>query len=137
MSANVDNFFTEGDKRSLEKNKKHYEDMLDGMFKGGTPAKSGEIRVAKEVIESMDNRTIAIANIRAKVSKDEEDTQFQGLVLETLKQAAKDKGGNIVSDLVPHLEDEYMPTDLIVGEMEITPLELELKDFNKKESNEE
>jgi len=105
------------------------EQIIDEMAKGGVTTKPGEIRVFKEVIESMDNKVIQIANLRAKERSNENNEAVVNAVAEALKQAAR--GGLAVpTNRTIKTPDDIIPDDIVDGELDISPEPLSLDEFN-------
>ena len=107
--------------------------MLDDLFEDGAPIKSGDMRVAKEIIESMDKKVVDTATLRAKVKNDETSGAIVDLVRETLEFATRNRIPMKNREI--STPDELMPDDVVPGEMEIDPIELELDTFKDREES--
>ncbi len=132
MSKNLGNdFFTGEDLRLLDKTTNLREKMIDAITDNGNdiPDKTNELRILNELMMGLDKKVIDMSNIRAKVSKDQDDTAYQELVIETLKEAAINKKNGTRSDEDILLPDNLIPVDIVDGEIEINPIELEVDDF--------
>ena len=128
-----DGFFNSEENRILDKTMQLREDILDSMTADGIPEKTNEIRVIKEVIESMDKKVMDSANLRAKVNKDKSDTKMSELVIQTLKNRAKYRHDTVPAERILELEESYIPDDVVEGEMEMGPAELDANDYIYKE----
>lgn len=122
-------FFTSEDQRILNINMKRREEILDKMFENGAPDRSGDIRVAKEVMESMDNKIIETAKLRAKTREEDNKDRHIDLIVETLKRTQKIKEENKQNIIDVDVDDDYMPDDVVPGEMETEFIELNINDF--------
>ena len=117
----------------MEKTKNIRLNIIDSMVKDGVPSKVGEIRVLNELLAAAESNVQTSANNRLKY----QDTQNKEATLDTISEMFKimrSKTNNIQhTDRVIELEDVYIPSDIVDGELEIVYESLDLADYVGKD----
>ena len=88
--------------------------LVDAFFKDGTPTDNRDIRVAKEVMESQDASILAIG----KLNKDAQanNNAVADIAAEVIRQVTQAKQQSQINTDI-EIPEEYIPTDIIDGEM--------------------
>jgi len=117
----------------MEKTKNIRLNIIDSMVKDGIPSKVGEIRVLNELLAAAESNVQTSANNRLKY----QDTQNKEATLDTISEMFKvmrSKTNNIQhANRVIELEDIYIPSDIVDGELEIVYESLDLADYVGKD----
>lgn len=131
-------FFNEQEKRIRNKNINIREKIVDEMTDNGEtiPTDPKEIRLLLDVMDSSDKQTEANATIRATQEANESTNNNMGAMIELMRQLQKDNAKNNGSRTVD-LKNEHVPVDIVSGETDINPPQLEYEDFtgNKNAKN--
>ena len=134
--ANIesDGFFNSTEQAMMNKNLKIRDQIIDKMTGDGEdiPIDNSTIRVLKEVIESSDNAIIKTAELRARQDDNNKLGAMTDVIAATLKQAATGAGSGEVVDRKVFVDDDFIPVDVVPGEMEISAKPLSLEDFGDK-----
>lgn len=128
-----DNMFTDEENAVLQRNMDRRELMLQFMFdEGKSPEKSGDMRVAKEIIESLDSMMLTRAKMRSDVSSEEQDREIKKLALETMRLNRLQAVNSDDESSKPDNVDITIPTDIVDGENDLVQDTLLIGDFVKK-----
>lgn len=124
--------YTEEELSILEKGKTVRIALVDNMTKGGVPDRVGDIRVLNEVVSGLEKSVHDSASNRLKF----QDTQNQEAVAENVAELLKQISGKTsnttnVTNVV--LGEEYVPVDIVPGETDISPEQLEINKFTDDE----
>ncbi len=128
-----DSFYTQREQAIIDRNLDRREQLISAMMADGVPTKTGEVRVIKEVIESIDNKITETAKLRLKHDENTNAANAAENAAEILKAIASRKATEI---FIPQnnsieLEDKYMDTiEIVAGELEINPPTLTLDDID-------
>ena len=127
MTNQENSFYTTDEERIRQKTKALREQMMDSITDDGIPKKVGDLRILNEVMNSLDSQVTETATLRARVSADEQEGKYLELVTNVLKNNVSGNFG--ISDQNIVLEEEYIPTDIVPGEMETETKRLSLDEF--------
>lgn len=112
----TDGIFTVEEKRLFDKTMRYREKMLDELFKGDQPpVTTGEMRVAKEIMESIDNAQIGRAKARISLKQNEDTSQIKAMVAETLLAISKNRAEINRGESIPVIAEESL-SDITVPE---------------------
>jgi len=124
--------YTEDELKILEKSKKVRIDLVDNMTKGGVPDRVGDIRVLNEVVSGLEKSVHDSASNRLKFQDTQNQEAVAENVAELLKQiSSKPTLTQNVTNVV--LSDEFVPVDIVPGETDISPEQLEINKFTDEE----
>lgn len=129
MSGSI---FTDEEQEILNRTRKVRIDIVDNMVKGGVPDKVGEVRVLNEILGGLDKMVQDSAANRLKHEENLNNEGTKDMVSEVVKAIALDRTKSMsVGGSKPVLEVEYIPddTDVVEGELEISPDSLNPDDF--------
>lgn len=120
--------FTEAEQRILNLTKAKRIETIEVLFKEGVPEKVGTLRIANEIMESLDKSIQSSAQNRLKY----QETQTQGEtamrmanLVKSLAEARSKKRPNGVLET----DDNYKPDDLVDGEIDIHPDPLDPSEY--------
>jgi len=117
----------------LLKTRKLRMDMIDGMFSNGVPTRSGDMRVANEILSAVDKSVQDSATLRIKHTDSQTEASKVALVAATIKYAKENRHEVAMTSTLPGqepiLEAEILDVELVLGELEIGPQELVIEDF--------
>jgi len=119
--------FTSDEEELLKKTRKVRLDLIDSMTEDTVPTRSGDIRVLNETLDAMDRQILDIAKIKAKATEEDNNNKVTNMVVELLSRVSSNTPLARNSDI--SLPDEYIPVDVVPGELDINADRLELKDF--------
>ncbi len=132
-AVNDNGLFTEEELIVRRTNMERRESMLEELFSNGAPTKSGDMRVAKEIIEASDNAILTTAKLRKDAEKQEDNAKISGLILATIMASAKNNQNKRRESVVISLGDEHIPEDIIDGELEDGIKQLAMIDYIDEE----
>lgn len=133
LSKTNNSIYTNDELEVMEKTKKIRINVIDHMVKDGLPDKVGEIRVLNELLSAAEKNVQDSANNRLKFQDNQNKEAVIETVAEMFKKIHTQKANSYNPDKIVELEDEYIPIDIVHGETEITPGQLELELFTNKE----
>jgi len=125
-----DSFYTSEESKILNKTMDIRMKIVDSMVEDGVPIKTNEIRVLKEVIESIDNKTTENAKLRLKHDENITAGNNAELAAEMLKQIASRKVEDVYIPRNMELPSNVKEPTIVTGELEINPPTLTLDDIN-------
>ena len=136
-----EDFLTETERKLHKKTLLLREKIIDEMTDNGTniPTSTSEIRVLKEVMESLDNRINNDRKARIDRERDKDNKATKELIAETLKMVSMN---NEVTNgkRIEELPDVFVPDDdeIVEGELDINPNPINIEDIigDKGEDNE-
>ena len=134
------NMMDSRDREVYENNLKRREDLLDVLFKGGTPENNKDMRLAKELMESSDTAIMAKTGLKLKSKALESNDQIQATIVELVRQNAINRSkGTRESDSEVILDADVLPDfEPVPGQLDMGHRKLELDDVIKNgEKNEE
>lgn len=128
MENNV-GIYTEEESDKLAKYSKLRDQMVDVMFKGGTPENNKDIRLANELLMAGEKSIHDTASNRTK----HQDSMNKEAILETVAEALKAVAMNQIAvnsiDRNLDIPDQYVPNDIVEGETAINPEPLDPTQF--------
>ena len=128
MDSENNSVFNKEEQEDINKSRKIKRMIIDDMTNDGmdVPSKPGDIRVLKEVLESLDKETTDKALIRAKHKEVGNADTYNKMALAMIS-ANRQAIRNPVARKV-ELDDSHIPLDTVDGEMSGIDAALELKD---------
>ena len=121
--------YTEDELSILERGKKVRLSIVDNMTKDGmVPDRVGDIRVLNEVVSGLEKSVHDSANNRLKLQDSQNQEAVAENVAELLKQMAMKKPVN-KGNRVIELSESFVPVDIVPGETEVSPEQLDIQDF--------
>lgn len=130
MSANVGIYTPEQDSM-LNETLNVRLNMMRDMVKEGTPSRGGDVRVVKELADSIDTSLHTRKANELKHEATVNNEQVLELVAATFFKANEAKN-NITGPQTTALPDELKAIEVVAGETDISPGELDMEDFTKK-----
>lgn len=127
--------FTADEENVLSKTLKLRLDMVNNLTETALPVRTGDVRTVNELLTSIDNQVYEKVKIRAKQKESEDKNKTITYVAAILGSIAQDQP-RIIGNRDIELPDNYLPIDVVPGEMEIGSEQLALKDFIRDEGNE-
>lgn len=120
--------YTQEENANLSKMKDVRMAIIENMTKDGMPVKTSELRVLNEIISAQEASIHTTVGNRIKFNSNQQNGQVKEMVVEVLKQTAiAVANANKVPDL--EIGNALEEDDMVYGETEITPEELNVKDF--------
>lgn len=120
--------YTEEEIAVLEKTKKVRLDVINNMTKEGVPNKTSDLRVMNEYMNSLDEAINKAATNRLK----HEDNNNKDAIAASIASALLEidnRRQDMTRARVLVMPDDYIPTDIVPGEMDINPSKLDINDF--------
>lgn len=130
-----DNLFGAEEESIISKTRKIRLDLIDDMVDGGMPQRSGDIRVLNETLDALDRQVLDVTKIKAKQKEDDGNNKTILMVTELLSRVQQGKP-QVIPNREIDLPDDYIPADIVPGETDIGPEQLELKNFMDGETDE-
>ncbi len=135
MANEAMDFFTTSESSLLKKTNEIRLNLIDDITADGVPTRSGDIRVLNETLDAADRQVMEVAKIRAKQQEVEGNSKTIGMVVEILSRVSNG-GATHLSNNDIALPDTFIPIDVVPGETDTGPEELELSTFIRSEENE-
>lgn len=130
--------YTEDELADLKRAKQVRLKIVDSMTNDGksVPDRVGDIRVLNEVITGLEKSAHDSANNRLKFQDTQNQEAVAENVAELLKQISnKPSTVNNVTNVM--LDDKYIPVDIVPGETDISPEQLEINKYTDDEEERE
>ena len=127
-----EDFLTETERKLHKKTLLLREKIIDEMTDNGTniPTSTSEIRVLKELMESLDNRINNDRKARIDRERDKDNRATKELIAETLKMVSMN---NEIANgkTIEELPDVFVPDDdeIVEGELDIDPDPINIEDI--------
>jgi len=119
------------EKKIFEQNLGRMGDIVDDLFKDGTPDTNRDKRLALEAMEKQNDSVLKLAEIRSKAAQEEGDEAVKGIVVELLKQARLTKSQPSEREFVDIDEAEVEP--ILPTALSMEKEELNIEDFVEEE----
>lgn len=123
--------YTEEENTDLDYTRARRIAMVDQLFANGAPTSSKDMRVANEILNGIDSSTHTKVANRLKHQETQNTEAILNTVTEALKSITAAKSLHNVSANV-ELDNVYIPTDLVPGELDVNPDKLDITDFIPK-----
>jgi hypothetical protein len=121
---------TDEEQKMFTRNLQRREDMVDVIFKEGTPEDTRFMRLANEVMNANDDALLRLMKIRQEEEKTE-DGNIQAIIGEAIKQTAL-----AMRQGIPEVPDSMVPTEVMEGELDDGIVQLDLADFIEGDNDE-
>lgn len=132
-SASINNtIYTHEELEIFTKSRNIRMQLVDGLMSSGVPTKVGEVRVINELLTSLDKNAQDSASNRLKYQEGQSKEAMQETIVGILKEISATKQQH-VRTVDPVIPDSYIPTDVVYGESDIHPDQLDPTDFLGKE----
>lgn len=132
-SSTINNsIYTQEELNTFAKSRMIRMKIVDAMTEREVPTKVGEIRVINELLTSLDKNAQDSAANRLKYQEGQSQEAMQATIVGILKEMSGNKQ-TITRESNPVVPDEFIPTDTVVGELEINPEQLDPTAFLGKE----
>lgn len=128
--------FDSEENRILNKTINIREKIVDQMAGVGLPTKAHELLALNTILDAMDKQVMDKVKIRTKQEEENGKNKTIAMVAEILGRIDTKKGYVPLSNNDITLSDNFLPTDIVPGETEISPDKLSLADFVKGEEYE-
>jgi len=136
MENNSNTLFDKEEETLLKKTRDIRFKLIDDMTEDQLPTRSGDIRVLNETLDAADRQLIDLAKLKAKQQETEGNNKTIAMVSELLGRVATGASMQQISNHAIDLPDDFIPIDIVPGEVETSPEELELGLFIKGDDNE-
>jgi len=131
MTTNDNSFLKESEMKILEDNNDKFELLVNALFQNGEAPGIKNIRIAKEVLEARSKSIVDVATLRQKQHENETNEGQKELTAEILRQISQKRSNELNSNtLITEIDDdELKDVELVDGELDITPEQLNPEDF--------
>lgn len=129
--------YTEEEQRLLKLTREKRVNIIEDMTKDGTPSYK-EVEVLNQVLTSLDKSIHDGVSNRVKLQDSNNKAEILATVAETIKQMklSRAKAKNEAMGDV-ELTDDYIPTDIVVGEQEMDQKQFTLDEIRESVGEEE
>jgi len=107
--------------------------LIDSMTEDDVPTRSGDIRVLNETLDAADRQVMELAKIKVKQQENEGNARTLNMVAEILGRVSASGDIKPISNKEIELPDDYIPVDIVPGETDTSPEELDLSTFIKED----
>jgi hypothetical protein len=134
----ADNFLTEEERARLDKGIEQLSRMADSLFVNDRVPDIKEMRIAKEIIEATSTQITRVGELRLRQENNEANEGLVEKTAELIKELAKQKSTRVPSLLEERTRDiperDLETLELVDGEMDIGPQQLNKEDFIEEEN---